>query len=66
MISSNMATSSNRENVSKIYCEKCDEVFDSKQKYDKHSSRHSTGVYCEPCPIDTVLGKIIEFFKKGK
>jgi hypothetical protein len=60
-----MDKSFNRENISKIYCEKCDEVFDSKQKYDKHSSIHSTQVY-ESCPIDTVLGKIIGFFKRGK
>lgn len=66
MIFSHMDKSFNRENITKIYCEKCDEVFDSKQKYEKHSSRHSTRVYYEPCPIDTVLGKIISFFRRGK
>lgn len=66
MICNNMDKSSNRDNISKIYCEECDEVFDSKQKYDKHSSKHSNRVYSESCPIDTVLGKIIGFFRKEK
>lgn len=61
-----MDKSSAKENVSKIYCEKCDEVFNSKQKYEDHLSKHSSGVSCESCPIDSVLGKIIGLFKKAK
>ncbi len=61
-----MDKSSSKENVSKIYCEKCDEVFNSKQKYEDHLSKHSSGVSCESCPIDSVLGKIIGLFKKAK
>ena len=61
-----MDKSSSKENVSKIYCEKCDEVFNSKQKYDDHNSIHSSGVSCESCPIDTVMDKIIGLFKKAK
>ena len=61
-----MDKSTSKENVSKIYCEKCDKIFNSKQKFDEHSSKHSSGVSCESCPIDTVLGKIIGLFKKTK
>ena len=61
-----MEKQSGKDNVSKIYCEKCNEVFSSRQKYDDHYSRHSSGVSCESCPIDTVLGKIIGLFKKPK
>ncbi len=61
-----MDKSSGKENVSKIYCEKCNEVFSSRSKYDDHYSGHSSGVSCESCPIDTVLGKIIGLFKRAK
>ena len=61
-----MDKSFNKANVSKIYCEKCNEVFNSKQQYDKHSSRHSSGISSQSCPIDTVLGKIVGLFKKPK
>jgi len=57
-----MDKTSTRENVSKIYCEKCDELFDSRDKYEKHSSNHSSDVSCQSCPIDIILEKIIGFF----
>ena len=59
-----MDKTSARENVSKIYCEKCDELFDSRDKYEKHSSNHSSDVSCQSCPIDMILEKIIGFFKR--
>jgi hypothetical protein len=59
-----MDESFTRENVSKIYCEKCDEIFDSKQKYETHTSKHSSDTSCESCPIDMILEKIIGFFKR--
>ncbi len=62
----NMDKSSTRENVSKIYCEKCDKIFNSRENYDAHYSEHSSGVSCESCPLDSVLGKIIGLFKRGK
>ncbi len=49
---------------SKIYCEKCDIVFDSRKKYDEHYSKHSSGLYCESCPLDTVVDKILGLFRK--
>ncbi len=55
-----------RENISKIYCEKCDKLFNSREKYDSHYSKHSSGISCESCPLDVVLGKIIGFFKRKK
>jgi hypothetical protein len=61
-----MDESPGKEKMSKIYCEKCDEIFNSKQQYDKHYSKHSSGVSCESCPLDTVLGKIIGLFKRAK
>jgi len=61
-----MDKSSTRENVSKIYCEKCDKIFNSNEKYDAHYSEHSSGVSCESCPLDMVLGKIIGLFKRAK
>ena len=61
-----MDKSSTRENVSKIYCEKCDKLFNSREKYDSHYSKHSSGISCESCPLDVVLGKIIGLFKRAK
>ena len=61
-----MDKSSSRENVSKIYCEKCEKIFNSREKYDVHYSEHSSGVSCESCPLDMVLGKIIGLFKRAK
>jgi len=61
-----MDKSSTRENVSKIYCEKCDKIFNSSEKYDAHYLEHSSGVSCESCPLDMVLGKIIGLFKRTK
>ncbi len=61
-----MDKSSTGENVSKIYCEKCDKIFNSREKYDAHYYEHSSGISCESCPLDVVLGKIIGLFKRAK
>jgi len=61
-----MDKSSTKENVSKIYCEKCEKIFNSREKYDAHSSEHSSVISCESCPLDIVLGKIIGLFKRVK
>jgi len=61
-----MDKSSTKENVSKIYCEKCEKIFNSREKYDAHSSEHSSVISCESCPLDIVLGKIIGLFKRAK
>lgn len=53
-----------KDDISKIYCEKCDTVFDSKKKYDVHSSKHSSSVSCDSCPIDVAVEKIVNLFKR--
>jgi len=53
-----------KNNVSKIYCEKCDLVLESRQKFDKHIESHSSSVICEVCPIDTVIAKFVDLFKR--
>ena len=59
-----MSESEKRSNVSKVYCEKCDTVFNSRSEFEKHLEKHS-GVVCESCPIDTAISKIVGFFKKS-
>ena len=49
----------------KIYCERCDSIFQSREQFEKHfDSMHQSNVSCESCPIDTVISKLIGFFKK--
>ena len=55
-----------KEKISKIYCEKCNEVFGSKEKYDAHHSKHSSNSSCDSCPIDMVVDKILGLFKRPK
>ncbi len=53
-----------KNNVNKVYCEKCDLVFDSREKFEIHLERHSQSVSCETCPIDTVIAKFVNLFKR--
>lgn len=53
-----------KNNVSKIYCEKCDLVLDSREKFEKHLEGHSSSITCEVCPIDTVIAKFVNLFKR--
>jgi len=50
--------------VAKVYCEKCDLVFNSREKFKKHLASHSLNVACEVCPIDTVIAKFLDLFKR--
>lgn len=52
-------------NLTKVYCEKCDSVFDSREKYEVHLQTHSSGVSCEACPLDTAVQKILRLFKRN-
>ena len=54
----------NNPNVNKVYCEKCDLVFDSREKFSKHLDSHSSGVACEMCPVDIAIGKFVNLFKR--
>lgn len=53
-----------RQNVTKVYCSKCDIVFDSRENFEKHLQRHSSNYECETCPVDTVIGKFIDLFRR--
>ena len=53
-----------KDDISKIYCEKCDTVFNSKKKYEEHSSKHSSNVSCDSCPLDIAVEKIVNLFKR--
>ena len=61
-----MVKSQKKDNTTKIYCEKCDSIFESREKYDEHFTKHSSGFYCESCPIDMVVEKLVNLFKRVK
>lgn len=48
----------------KVYCEKCDLIFGSREKFEKHLESHSLSIYCETCPIDTAISKFTNLFKR--
>jgi len=50
--------------IIKVYCEKCDLVFQSRDKFEKHLASHSSNIVCEVCPIDTVIAKFLDLFKR--
>jgi len=50
--------------IAKVYCEKCDLVFKSREKFEKHLVNHSSNIACEVCPIDTVITKFLDLFKR--
>ena len=54
---------SNRKNLTKIYCEECDTIFNSREKFDKHFEKHLS-VSCESCPLDVAVEKFANFFRK--
>ncbi len=53
-----------KSNVVKVYCEKCDLVFESRAKFENHFDRHSSNIACDVCPIDTVIEKFVNLFKR--
>lgn len=48
----------------KVYCDRCDTVFNSRPEYESHLGRHS-GVPCEACPIDTALSRVARLFRRA-
>ena len=48
----------------KVYCEKCDLVLNSREKFLKHLDTHSSSIPCDVCPIDIISEKIMNLFKK--
>ena len=55
---------SSKSNVAKVYCEKCDLVFESREKFENHFDSHSSNIVCEICPIDTAIAKFVNLFKR--
>ena len=53
-----------KNNVTKVYCAKCDLIFESREKFENHFERHSSNVTNEVCPIDTVILKFVNMFKR--
>ena len=54
-----------KNNVTKVYCDTCDLIFESREKFEKHFDSHSSKVVCEVCPIDTVIEKFLNIFKRN-
>lgn len=55
---------SSKNNVTKVYCEKCDLVFESREKFENHFDSHSSSIPCDVCPIDTAIAKFVNLFKR--
>ncbi len=51
-------------NVTKVYCTRCDLIFGSRAKFEKHLEQHSSNITREVCPIDTILLKFASLFKR--
>jgi len=55
---------SSNSNTTKVYCEKCDLVLNSREKFLKHLETHSSTIPCDVCPIDTVIEKFVNLLKR--
>ena len=55
---------SRKQNVTKVYCSKCDLIFKSREKFERHFDAHSSNVACEACPVDTVIAKFVNLFRR--
>ncbi|NJK77554.1 MAG: hypothetical protein HC944_00060 [Nanoarchaeota archaeon] len=53
-----------KNNISKVYCVKCDIVFNSRKTFENHLSKHLSSNQCEVCPIDIAISKFVNLFKK--
>lgn len=53
-----------KHNVSKVYCARCDLIFETREKFEKHFDLHSSNLSCEECPIDTAISKLFNLFKR--
>jgi hypothetical protein len=50
--------------VTKVYCGKCDLVFETRDKFENHLESHYSNVACEACPVDTVIAKFVNLFRR--
>ncbi len=55
---------SRKQNVTKVYCSKCDLIFKSREKFERHFDAHSSNVICEECPVDTAIAKFVNLFRR--
>jgi len=55
-----------KDNVSKIYCEKCNSIFKSRKQFEAHFDKHSGEISCEACPIDIAIQKIVTLFRRTR
>ena len=55
---------SSKNNLTKVYCEKCDLIFNSRKQFEKHLDGHSSNIACEICPIDVAVSKFVNLFKR--
>ena len=53
-----------RKNITKVYCEKCDLIFESREKFENHFDSHSASIPCDVCPIDTVIASFLNLFRR--
>ena len=51
-------------NRTKIYCEKCDLILNSRENFLKHLDTHSSTIPCDTCPIDTIIDKFVNMFRR--
>jgi len=51
-------------NVTKVYCTKCDLIFESREKFERHFDTHYSNVTYEACPIDTAIAKFVNLFRR--
>ncbi|PIN82214.1 MAG: hypothetical protein COW26_07650 [Nitrosopumilales archaeon CG15_BIG_FIL_POST_REV_8_21_14_020_33_23] len=59
-----MVESSSKNSITKVYCVKCDIIFNSRKTFEKHLVTHLLTNKCETCPIDVVISKFVNIFKK--
>ncbi len=52
-----------KNNPTKVYCSRCDMIFESRKKFQSHLDRHLSDPGCEQCPIDTVIAKLVGLFR---
>jgi len=50
--------------VTKVYCSKCDLIFENRAKFEKHLDAHYSNVVCEACPVDTAIAKFMNLFRR--
>jgi hypothetical protein len=53
-----------KNNVIKVYCSKCDLIFESRKKFEKHLDDHNHAISCETCPVDVAISKFVNLFRR--